>query len=81
MRWFGASVFGFMLATFFGYLLTQIWPPADALPAWPPADLLPGMVSIHPLEPRLWLTSAVWGGCMGWAMARMPEITGASAEG
>jgi hypothetical protein len=65
IRWFGVSVFGFLMVSFAGRVLTDYVSLGD----W-----VRGLVEIQPFEPTLWLIGAMWGACTGWAMAKMPEV-------
>jgi len=70
--WFGASACSFPVAALFGALLVDILAPAPCLQGI--SGCLPGLVEIQYIEHTLFVIGALWGGCLGWAMGRMPEV-------
>lgn len=70
--WFGASACSFPIAALFGALIIDILAPATCLKAF--SGCLPGVVQVQSIQLTLFVTGALWGGCLGWAMAKMPEV-------
>jgi hypothetical protein len=70
--WFGASACSFSVAALFGAVLIDTLAPVPCLRGF--SGCLPGLVEVQSFELKLFVIGALWGGILGWAMARMPEV-------